>query len=32
LTEKHSLQNRGETYRQYQRKTSRFIPWFPKAH
>jgi steroid 5-alpha reductase family enzyme len=31
LTEKHSLQSRGESYRQYQRKTSRFIPWFPSA-
>ncbi len=31
LTEKHSLQNRGETYRRYQEKTSRFIPWFPKT-
>jgi steroid 5-alpha reductase family enzyme len=32
LTEKHSLQSRGETYRQYQRRTSRFIPWFPRKH
>jgi steroid 5-alpha reductase family enzyme len=31
LTEKHSLESRGERYRQYQRTTSRFIPWFPKA-
>jgi steroid 5-alpha reductase family enzyme len=31
LTEKHSLESRGEPYRQYQRSTSRFIPWFPKA-
>ena len=30
LTEKHSLQNRGEVYREYQNRTSRFIPWFPK--
>ncbi len=30
LTEKHSLESRGEAYRAYQRKTSRFIPWFPK--
>ncbi len=29
LTEKHSLESRGEAYRQYQRRTSRFIPWFP---
>ena len=31
LTEKHSLENRGDIYRQYQKRTSRFIPWFPKA-
>jgi steroid 5-alpha reductase family enzyme len=31
LTEKHSLESRGEAYREYQRKTSRFIPWLPKA-
>ena len=31
LTEKHSLENRGDAYRRYQRTTSRFIPWFPKA-
>jgi steroid 5-alpha reductase family enzyme len=31
LTEKHSLESRGEAYREYQRRTSRFIPWFPKA-
>lgn len=30
LTEKHSEESRGEAYRQYQRTTSRFIPWFPK--
>lgn len=30
LTEKHSLQSRGEAYREYQRTTSAFIPWFPK--
>jgi steroid 5-alpha reductase family enzyme len=30
LTEKHSLESRGEAYRAYQRRTSRFIPWFPK--
>jgi steroid 5-alpha reductase family enzyme len=30
LTEKHSLESRGEAYREYQRTTSRFIPWFPK--
>jgi steroid 5-alpha reductase family enzyme len=31
LTEKHSLESRGDAYRAYQRTTSRFIPWFPKA-
>jgi steroid 5-alpha reductase family enzyme len=31
LTEKHSVQSRGDNYRDYQRRTSRFIPWFPKA-
>jgi steroid 5-alpha reductase family enzyme len=31
LTEKHSLESRGPAYREYQRTTSRFIPWFPKA-
>ena len=31
LTEKHSLESRGEAYRRYQKTTSRFIPWFPKA-
>jgi len=30
LTEKHSLESRGEAYRQYQRSTSRFVPWFPR--
>lgn len=30
LTEKHSLESRGEAYRQYQRTTSRFVPWFRK--
>jgi len=30
LTEKHSLESRGEAYRAYQRRTSRFIPWFPR--
>jgi steroid 5-alpha reductase family enzyme len=29
LTEKHSLERRGEAYREYQRRTSRFIPWLP---
>ena len=31
LTEKHSLENRGDAYREYQRTTSRFIPWFTKG-
>lgn len=31
LTEKHSLEARGDTYRDYQRRTSRFVPWPPKA-
>jgi steroid 5-alpha reductase family enzyme len=31
LTEKHSLESRGEAYRAYQRTTSRFIPWFRKS-
>lgn len=31
LTEKHSLETRGAAYREYQRKTSRFIPWPPRA-
>lgn len=30
LTEKHSLESRGEAYRAYQRRTSRFLPGFPK--
>lgn len=29
LSEKHSVENRGDLYREYQRTTSRFIPWFP---
>jgi len=31
LTEKHSLESRGDAYRAYQRVTSRFVPWFRKA-
>jgi steroid 5-alpha reductase family enzyme len=30
LTEKHSLESRGDVYRAYQRTTSRFVPWFPR--
>ena len=29
-TEAQALASRGEDYRQYQRTTSAFIPWFPK--
>lgn len=29
-TEEHSLRRRGDLYREYQRTTSMFIPWFPK--
>jgi steroid 5-alpha reductase family enzyme len=32
LTEKHSLESRGDAYREYQRTTSRFVPWFTKAN
>jgi steroid 5-alpha reductase family enzyme len=28
LTEKHSLESRGEAYRQYQHTTSQFVPRF----
>jgi steroid 5-alpha reductase family enzyme len=30
LTEELSVQNKGEAYRQYQRTTSAFVPWFKK--
>jgi steroid 5-alpha reductase family enzyme len=30
LTEKCSLESKGDAYREYQRTTSAFIPWFPK--
>lgn len=30
ITEELSLKNRGEAYRDYQRRTSMFFPWFPK--
>jgi len=30
LSEAHSLRTRGDAYRDYQRTTSAFIPWFPK--
>lgn len=29
-TEKQSIKSRGDKYRAYQRKTSAFVPWFPK--
>ncbi len=31
-TEQQSLKSKGESYREYQRTTSAFIPWFPKQH
>ena len=30
LTEENAIRNRGELYREYQRTTSAFIPWFKK--
>lgn len=30
-TEQQALKSRGEEYREYQRTTSAFIPWFPRA-
>ena len=32
LTEKHSVERRGQAYRDYQKTTSAFIPWFPKKN
>jgi len=29
-TEKRAVKSKGEAYKQYQRETSAFIPWFPK--
>lgn len=29
-SEAHSIESRGEAYRSYQRRTSPFIPWFPR--
>lgn len=29
-TEAHAIKSRGDEYREYQRTTSAFIPWFPK--
>ena len=31
LTEKLSVQKRGDAYRAYQRTTSAFVPWLPKS-
>jgi steroid 5-alpha reductase family enzyme len=28
-TEAQALETRGDEYREYQRKTSMFVPWFP---
>ncbi|TSA35001.1 MAG: DUF1295 domain-containing protein [Verrucomicrobiaceae bacterium] len=30
-SEAHSLKSRGDAYRDYQRRTSAFVPWFPKT-
>jgi steroid 5-alpha reductase family enzyme len=32
MTEARALQSKGDKYRDYQRTTSMFIPWFPKKH
>ncbi|MGA0176144.1 MAG: DUF1295 domain-containing protein [Chthoniobacterales bacterium] len=29
-TEEHAVRSRGEDYRQYQRTTNAFFPWFPR--
>src|SRR5262249_38496991 len=31
FTEAQALRSRGDDYRDYQRTTSAFVPWFPKA-
>jgi steroid 5-alpha reductase family enzyme len=31
LTEEYALKSKGEAYRQYQRTTSAFIPWFRRT-
>ncbi|MCA9426072.1 MAG: DUF1295 domain-containing protein [Candidatus Omnitrophica bacterium] len=31
-TEEQALKSRGEAYREYQRTTNRFFPWFPREH
>ncbi len=30
LTEKNAVESKGDLYREYQRTTSAFVPWFPK--
>jgi steroid 5-alpha reductase family enzyme len=32
LTEKCAVESKGEAYREYQRTTSAFVPWFPKKN
>ena len=31
MTEELSLKSKGDAYREYQRTTSAFVPWFPKS-
>ena len=31
LTEEHAVRSKGDAYREYQRTTSAFIPWFRKS-
>ncbi len=31
MTEKQSIRSKGDLYRAYQKRTSAFIPWFPRA-
>ena len=31
MSEKQSIKSKGDNYRQYQKETSAFIPWFPKS-
>jgi steroid 5-alpha reductase family enzyme len=31
FTEQQALRTRGDDYREYQRRTSAFFPWFPKS-
>ncbi|MBP8176675.1 MAG: DUF1295 domain-containing protein, partial [Xanthomonadales bacterium] len=31
FVEAQSLRSRGEAYREYQRRTSAFFPWFPRS-